>query len=196
MKAIERNSKSLEAESSVECHLFSPDWQAVFEDRVVVTSEVNGHLFEELRPFNPAVLPEQWVRTLAVLNCKQAVDVLDTTRLKGYQIVENADLPGVDMAILDQSVSFLEQIGLPIECPLQVFKSSVPDAPLGEFHRKEDKILLNLLTFSMGKRTVIEVLIEEVVHRRSGASDKSRAFQTALIRELTDVAVKFTGAVL
>jgi hypothetical protein len=85
---------------------------------------------------------------------------------------------------------------MPIWCPLLVFRSDVPAAPLGEYHRKEDKILLNVTAFSLGKRQVVEVLIEEIMHRKSGFHDKTREFQTALIRELTDVAVKFTGAVL
>ncbi len=74
--------------------------------------------------------------------------------------------------------------------------SAQKDAPWGEYVKKEDKVLINVTVFSMGKRQVFETLLEELMHRNSGYGDNTRQFQTAIFRELTSVVVRLTGEAL
>lgn len=48
----------------------------------------------------------------------------------------------------------------------------------------------------MGKRQVVECLLEEEAHRRSGAMDKTRMFQTYLFQQWVEAVCRLRGEVL
>jgi hypothetical protein len=149
---------------------------------------------EELRQRNVTVLPEAWADQMGSLKVQTAKDVLTTAKLKGYS--EGSTLIPAHAVMLEQALAFLSRVGFDTTVSICVFQSLDPDAALGEYSKADDRVLLNLRTFELGLRQLIECLVEEMMHRKSGECDKTRSFQNALIRELVEVAVRLTGETL
>jgi hypothetical protein len=186
------------------------DWIEAVKGQPVVTHEIAAQFREDIvamaggKP--PLTLPEDWVATLTSdsgsIKAKGVKDVLGGVRAKGYKVV--TELSFHERAMLIESLSFLWQNfkyydneGLTwSHNRIQVFETPKDDAQLGEYIPDEDAILINRRVFTLGKRELIETLVEEWLHRRTGLTDKTRAFQTALIKELVEVVVRDKGVVL
>jgi hypothetical protein len=191
---VKHQEKSLEGKANVRWSLYSDDWKELLANRVVVTPAVMQAVGEELKQRNVAMLPESWVEQMTALKVTTAKDVLTTAKLKGYS--EGSTLIPAHAIMLEQALAFLKRAGFDTTVAVNVFQSQDPNAPLGEYVAADDRVLLNLRTFELGLRQLIECLVEEFLHRKSGECDKTRSFQNALIRELVEVIVRLTGETL
>ena len=170
------------------------DWKELLTNRVVATPAVLQAVGEELRQRPVTILPESWHDQMSSLKVTTAKDVLTTAKLKGYS--EGSTLIPAHASMLEQDLAFLSRAGFDTTVAVCVFQSLDPNAPLGEYVPADDRVLLNLRTFELGLRQLIECLVEEFLHRKSGECDKTRNFQNALIRELVEVIVRLTGETL
>ena len=140
------------------------------------------------------VLPENWVLEFEYRNIgRKPGDVLSTDKLKGFKMLEPEELTLAEKNRLTAAVQFLLKAGIAPECPVWAFEAGPDNIILGEYLPKEDRIVINRKQLQVSKRAVVETLFEEVMHRRSGEGDKTRAFQNALRAAWVDMAQEKVG---
>lgn len=154
---------------------FSSLWLECVDDRIVVPDEYAGNFIDDLSSKNHLKLPYSLCKELKKQFKNQII-------VRGIDGVEENNIVRLvpnerELRIIEESKEFLKNAGVDIQ-----YKISVAD--LGEFNgeAKNNEIFLARKTFDLGKREVVETILEEYAHLESSQADRTRGFQDYLLK--------------
>jgi len=160
---------------------FSDDWQKEIGDKHLIPYENAGFWDEEIKYLKSKhiVLPNNLIQALKIQFGDKIKVIGDDAAMdgKGDKKIIN-ELSKREQRLLDESVKFLTDAGYEIKYPIKVCKF-VSNVTLGQ--AQDETILLSDKVFTMGKREIINTIIEESQHLKTGFRDETRAMQTDLI---------------
>ncbi len=160
---------------------FSDSWTDVIGDKYLVPYENGGFWEEEIKYLKDKciVLPNNLIEALK-LQFGDAVKVIGDDAVgdgkADKKLIE--ELGKREQYLLDEALKFLKDAGYKVEYPIKVCKF-VKESLLGQ--AVDGTIFLSDKNFTMGKREIINTIIEENQHLKTGFKDETRAMQTDLI---------------
>lgn len=160
---------------------FSNTWTEVIADRYLIPYENAGFWSEEVAYLKEKciILPHDLIQALK-LQFGDKVKVIGDDATKNGEADKKIinELSKREQHLLDESIKFLTDAGYEIKYPIKVCKF-VSNVTLGQ--ALNETIFLSDKVFTMGKREIINTIIEENQHLKTGFKDETRAMQTDLI---------------
>jgi len=166
----------------------SPAWEQCLKDVVVIPKE-SARYYASAAEKNHVILPHSacmWLyknfsETLTILGCN------DGKSEKPMQIVDQS---AKQKDVIAYAVGFLKMGGFDAsKYPIEV--AELKPRQMGA--ARNGTIYIAEATFDMGRRLVIETVLEEFAHLESSEADETRAFQDALIRYVVNAIETQTG---
>jgi len=160
---------------------FSDTWTEIIGEKYLIPYENGGFWDEEIKYLKDKciILPNNLIEALK-LQFGDKVKVIGddaTNDGKADKKVIN-ELNKREQYLLDEAVKFLNEVGYEIKYPIKVCKFFRTET-LGQ--ALDETIFLSDKLFTMGKREIINTIIEENQHLKTGFKDETRAMQTDLI---------------
>lgn len=160
---------------------FSHTWIDVIGERYLIPYENGGFWEEEIRYLKDKciILPHNLIQALKI-QFGEKVKVIGDDATKNGEADKKIinELSKREQHLLDDSIKFLTDAGYEIKYPIKVCKF-VSNETLGQ--ALNETIFLSDKVFTMGKREIINTIIEENQHLKTGFKDETRAMQTDLI---------------
>jgi hypothetical protein len=160
---------------------FSDTWLTEIGEKWLVPYENAGFWVDDLKDLDSRyiIIPNELIEALKVCFGDKIKIIGDgsTGEGRGDKKIIN-ELNKKESYLLDESVKFLTEAGYEIKYPIKVAKF-VNAEILGL--AENDTIFISDKCLTMGKREIINTIIEESQHLKTGFKDETRAFQTDLI---------------
>lgn len=159
---------------------FSEAWLTEIGEKYLIPYENAGFWDEEIKSLKSKciILPSSLIQALK--NCfgdKIKCIGDDASDSKSDKKVVN-ELNKREQYLLDEALNFLKEANYDVKFPIKICKF-VKQETLGQ--AEKETIYLSDKLFSMGKREIINTIIEENHHLVTGHLDETRAMQTSLI---------------
>lgn len=160
---------------------FSDTWKYKIGDNYLIPFENAGFWEDDIREMksNYIILPNIFIQALKA-QFGDSIKVIgddSVIRGKGDKKIIN-ELSDRQKYLLNEAVNFLEKGGYKIEFPIKVVRFVRPEV-LGL--AESETIFISDKCFTMGKREIINTIIEENQHLKTGHADETREMQTDLI---------------
>ncbi len=163
---------------------FSKEWLEGIGDKILVPYENAGFWDEEvkylLRKKKCIILPHEMIQGLKI-SFGEDIKVIGEMDGGGSDVKIINELSKRQSFLLEEAINFLKSINYDITYPIKVVRFSKSNT-LGQ--AVDETILLSEKVFDMGTREVVNTMIEENEHLKTGYSDETRQFQTHLINLL------------
>ena len=159
---------------------FSEKWLEQIGDKYLIPYENAGFWETEIKELKSRViiLPNNLIQALKeCFGDKVKCIGDDADNSKGDKKIIN-ELNKREKYLLDESLKFLSDVGYEVKYPIKICKF-VKTETLGQ--AENETIFLSDKVLTMGKREIINTIIEENQHLKTGFQDETRAFQTDLI---------------
>ena len=160
---------------------FTDTWLKEVGDKYLIPCENAGFWEEEIKYLKERhiILPNSLIQALKI-QFGDKVKCIGDDATKGGSGDKKliSDLSKREQHLLDESLTFLSDAGYEVKYPIKVCKFVSP-VTLGQ--SLEDTIFLSDKVFTMGKREIINTIIEENHHLVTGFEDETRNMQTSLI---------------
>lgn len=161
-------------------HAFNDLWLEVINGRRLARELTAGHYASQIAKGNCLVLPNRLVEALKSKFGKEIKIVGQTEELGDFLIIDETK---VQREKIEKALVFCSEGGIDIPYPIKVAVFDETNV-WGSIHESSKTILLSVSVFDEGMKKVVETLIEEWGHIKSGARDESRSFQDFLINQL------------
>lgn len=160
---------------------FSDTWKSKIGDNYLIPYENAGFWQDDMEEMksNYIILPNSLIEALKAQFGESIKIIGDDAVVKGKgdkKIL--TELSKREQHLLDEAIKFLDKGGYKIEFPIKVARFVRPEV-LGL--AESETIFISDKCFTMGKREIINTIIEENQHLKTGHADETRAMQTDLI---------------
>lgn len=160
---------------------FSDTWKSKIGDNYLIPYENAGFWEDDIKEMksNYIILPNSLIEALKAQFGDSIKVIGDDAVNKGKgdkKIL--TELSKREQYLLDEAVDFLKKADYKIEFPIKVARFVRPEI-LGL--AENETIFISDKCFTMGKREIINTIIEENQHLKTGHADETRAMQTDLI---------------
>lgn len=171
---------------------FNTNWLDVINGRKLVRKSVAGHYANIIQQGNCLILPGQLIDGLK--RCfGDKVTVLGYSTEAGDHVI--VDKTEAQEKKITQALSFLFEAGIPVSYKIHV--AIFPEeAVLGSVIMSSKTILLSGAAFEHGQKKLIETILEEYFHIKSGCHDYTRSFQDFIINQMVSAMEERTGIYL
>lgn len=183
LKVLQNCTNSMEGELTTMTCVYgknmSKEFKEVTEQFNFVPSEFAGYL-EKDELIDAILIPIKLYTEITSVTGKQ---LSDFNLNNGATTYRKASLNELQKATLKKAMLFFNECALDI--PYEVIAGNfVSPTILGTTNKKEKLIIVSPVCIEKGINETVNTIIEEYIHLKYGASDCSRAFQTAAISEL------------
>ncbi len=158
-------------------HVFNANWLDVINGRKLVRKSVAGHFISLIQQGNCLILPGSLIDALKRY-FGDKVFVVGASSNAGDHVIVDTTLD--QQKRIDQALIFLSNAGvdIPYKIYTAVFSS---ENILGSVVMSSKVILLSGAAFEHGQKSLINTILEEYFHIKSGAADYTREFQNFII---------------
>ncbi len=157
----------------------SEEWGECLEGFKICPFSMSGYLDDEERPLTYLVPARLYEDLTAKFGKKVKSKKFQSSAIgELYTTTQPAPL---HLEILKAVMAFFEECGF--EIPYQVDIVRFTEKKIHGSYQ-EETILIDVDAFDKGKDWIASIIIEEMVHMKTGHDDETRAFQNALIAEL------------
>ncbi len=151
-------------------------WLEALSGKTIVPAEMSGNFVDDIGGADSVILPHKL--------CGMLHDTFgDKLTIRGFTGSKDGILPlektEREVKVIDESVSFLKKAGIEDVDSFPIVVAQLEKRTLGQ--AKEGNIYLSRGLFTYGKRKVVEVLLEEYIHARHQAGDRTREYQDILM---------------
>lgn len=159
---------------------FSDVWADIIGDKYLIPYENAGFWEEEIKDLKGKhiILPNLLIESLKLCFGDKIRVIGDDITSSGKGDRKEYELNKRENYLLEQAIDFLKQSEYEIKYPIKVVKFVRNDV-LGL--AQDETIFVSDKCFSMGTREIINTIIEENEHLKTGFGDETRALQTHLI---------------
>jgi len=159
-------------------HFFNQNWLAALKEKLLIPDEYAGWFMERMQQVDCVKLPTKLVKRLKEVfgdEIKSAFTdlgydfcILEPTKKQTF--------------LLSECMKFFEEVGLKIISPIKIAAFNGCRGILGK--ATDGDILLSDKLFNMGRKRIVEVIVEESAHLESKAGDGTREYQNYLIGQM------------
>ena len=176
-KYFEANDSGLYSTSFAEMN--SGAWSTAIEGKKVAPKNLAGYLKDEDRP-KTIIVPSRLYNDIVSLKGNDIQPYSFTVSESGNPYTEIDEINPLHQQTMKEVFDFLKECKLDIPYPIRIVKFG-DSFVYGGVEGKT--ILVGINSLEKGKHETLNTIIEEYMHIKSGASDCTREFQTALIDE-------------
>lgn len=160
---------------------FSDFWLTEIGDKYVIPYENAGFWDEEIKLLKSKCIILPSILIQALKNCFgdkiKCIGEGDSDSSKSDKKLIN-ELTNRERYLLEEALGFLKEVKYEVKFPVKICKF-VNQEILGQ--AEKETIFISDKVFNMGKREIINTIIEENHHLITGHQDETRAMQTSLI---------------
>jgi hypothetical protein len=176
--------------------LYSDAWLTCLNKKILVPHENAGYWSEEVKVLKDQclILPSILIEGLKsrFTNDIKVIGEVDGIDTKGeLKIIK--DLSRKQTQMLDDAKAFLVKANYPIKYEMKVV-DFIKKNVLGQ--AKDNTILLSQKLFDMGRKQLVECIVEEQEHLETGFLDESRSFQSHFIGKYVTALEELTNTYL
>lgn len=186
VERIFKNPKSFEANlgwSGEE--KFNENWIEVINGRSLVSPDLYEHYKEELKPNTYIVLNYDLIEALKECFGDRVYIFKNQNIYEDFVVIKKTEL---QERKIKASIEFLSNSNIKINSNIEVVKSRDRNLTvLGSVKSETNTILITEKAFEGSIRLVISTLLEEHLHLKSSAGDKTRNFQSFILSEFINL---------
>ncbi len=157
---------------------FNDAWKEVIGGRTLINADVAGHFTHEIQNEKGLVVQPS---LLSALDHYFGSDVKVAGKSDDYGGFVTIPANKKQQYLLTEALNWLKEAGLKIEYEIEIAVFQKKNI-LGQ--AQNEKILIAVQTFDLGKKMLVCTILEEAFHLESALHDETRAFQDFLINKL------------